>query len=253
MAPWITDRGPSSARRATATGTWTDPEKLRTPLRSRRGAPITSAFQHHRAINMALSNRPLPGSEPISRGLFIDRWGTLLELPKKGFCKSFSRARFTEGAIEALFRAAQKGWNIYLVGNEDAVAFGKQSEESYRAFEAELLDHLKQHGVPVKRSYSCLENPEGKAPHDGDSVFLFPNTGAFYHAAQNDGIELRDSWIVGDSTLELAAGWRAGAHVAGVRTGMGLGDGGLEIEPELLHDDLAGVVDELSQYEHLPR
>jgi phosphoglycolate phosphatase-like HAD superfamily hydrolase len=37
-----------------------------------------------------------------------------------------------------------------------------------------------------------------------------------YHAKQTDGIELKTSWVVGDDTLELAAGWRAGCLTAGI-------------------------------------
>ena len=60
---------------------------------------------------------PIPGAGLPPRGLFIDRWGTLLEKPENGFCKSFSDAKFTSGAIDTLFHACQGGWNVYLVGS----------------------------------------------------------------------------------------------------------------------------------------
>ncbi len=66
---------------------------------------------------------PIPGSGPPVRGLFIDRWGTLLEQPDEPVDR-FDKVEFTPGAVDALFHASQQSWNIYLIGNEDAVAFG---------------------------------------------------------------------------------------------------------------------------------
>jgi histidinol phosphatase-like enzyme len=160
---------------------------------------------------------------------------------------------FTPGALEALFKVGQAGWNLYLIGNEDAVAFGKMSATSWEALESALLDHLRGHGILIQRNYACLDHPEGKSPHDKDSVFLLPNTGTLYHAAQTDGIALRESWVIGDSTLELVAGWRASCRLAAVRTGLALEDGGLQVEPEIFADNLATVLHEIESGERMTR
>jgi histidinol-phosphate phosphatase family protein len=188
---------------------------------------------------------PLPGTEPPLRALFVDRWGTLAELPERGHVKCFTEVRFVPGAIDALFRAQQAGWRIYLIGNEDAVAHGHLPDNAWESLEGELLEHLSGMGVHVHRNYACLDHPDGRPPHKKPSVFLLPDTGLLYHAAQSDGVELRVSWVVGDSTLELSAGERAGCHVAGVRTGLGLRDGTLEVEPAFVGASLERVVDAL--------
>jgi histidinol-phosphate phosphatase family protein len=188
---------------------------------------------------------PLPGTEPPVRALFVDRWGTLLELPEQGHVRNFEEVRFVPGAIDALFRAQQAGWRVYLIGNEDAVAHGHLPDSAWASLEARLLEHLSRLGVHVRRNYACLDHPEGRPPHRKPSVFLLPDTGLLYHAAQSDGVELRVSWVVGDSTLELSAGERAGCHVAGVRTGLGMGDGRLEVEPSFVAASLTSVVDTL--------
>lgn len=190
--------------------------------------------------------RSLPGSGPAPRGLFVDRWGTLIQQPKKGFMARFDPAKLIPRTVDALFHAAQAGWTIYLLGNEDSVAFGKQKIERWKAFEQDLLDHLGSSGVPVQRNYACTDNPEGVAPNNRDSVFFLPNTGAMYHASQMDGVSLADSWVVGDSTLELVAGWRAGCRIAGVRTGLALEDCEYPVDPEIVEDDLAATLHEIT-------
>jgi len=99
--------------------------------------------------------------------------------------------------------------------------------------------------VLVTRQYACLDHPQGKGTHQADSVYLLPNTGAFYHASHTDGIQLNKSWVIGDSTLELVAGWRAGCRSAGVGTGLGLGDRTFQVDPDFQGRDLAAVIGEL--------
>lgn len=195
---------------------------------------------------MRLPYRPLPGSGPPPRGLFIDRWGTLLSTPRQGYLSRFDPGHLVANAVDAMFRASQAGWYVYLLGNEDAVAFGKLTLERWQVFEDELLAHLASHGVPVRRCYACTDHPEGVAPHDKDSVFLLPNTGALYHAAQVDGIVLDQSWVVGDSSLELVAGWRAGCRLAAVRTGQAMRDGAYPLDPEIFEDDLPTALREIT-------
>jgi len=185
---------------------------------------------------------PLEGTVSAPRALFVDRLGTLLELPAAGHLKDPSELRFLPGALEALFRATRAGWKLYLLGNEEAVARGRLSVAGWTAIEQQLLEQLGRAGVPLARNYACLDHPEGVAGHRNDSVYLLPNTGAFYHASHEDGIELARSWVIGDSTLELVAGWRAGCRQAGVRTGLGLSDRTFHVDPEIVEDSLHTVV-----------
>jgi histidinol-phosphate phosphatase family protein len=188
---------------------------------------------------------PLEGTVPVPRALFVDRWGTLLERPADGFAREPSELRFLPGALDALFRASRSGWRLYLLGNEDAVAFGRLALETWEAIEKKMLADLARAGIAITRSYTCIDHPEGIAGRRNDSVYLLPNTGAFYHALHAEGINLARSWVIGDSTIELVAGWRAGLRMAGVRSGVGLQDRTFEIDPEVVGDDLRGVVFEL--------
>jgi len=190
---------------------------------------------------------PLPGTSPPRRALFVDRWGTLLEGPPADPSRTYDEILFQDGAVDALFRAVQAGWTIYLLGNEEAVARGHAPETAWKDFESRMLLALGAAGVVVERNYACLVDPEhGRGKQRADSVFLLPNTGAMYHARQHDGVHLGESWVIGDSSLELAAGWRAGCRTAGVRTGQGLGDGALEVDLDLEATDLASVLDHLA-------
>jgi D-glycero-D-manno-heptose 1,7-bisphosphate phosphatase len=186
---------------------------------------------HHRARQVL---PPLPGTGTPPRGLFVSRWGALLQRPSDGFPRRFEDARFHTRVLEILFRASQAGWRLYVIGNEDDVARGRVADSHWERFHASLMEHIHKNGITLTRDYACTDHPEGKPPHDKESVFLFPNTGALYHAAQQDGIELSESWLVSDDVLQQAAAWRAGVRVAAVRPLGALREGELHVEPDLI-------------------
>jgi D-glycero-D-manno-heptose 1,7-bisphosphate phosphatase len=200
---------------------------------------------------------PLPGAGRPSRGLFVGRAGALLDPSPRAPGKPASGQEMpssacSPAALRLLFRACQRGWNVYLIGNEEAVARGLVSDATWERFEIDLLARLRGEGIPIARHYACLDHPRGKGRHRRDSVFRFPNTGALYHAAQEDGIELRESWVVAGDLDELAAGWRAGCRTALVgepaarRAGPASSRGSaLAVEPDLSARDLAGALAEL--------
>lgn len=193
-------------------------------------------------------NRPqrsLEGTEAPPRGLFVDRFGTLIDRRATCLEPDGGELCFVPRAVDALFRARERGWNVYLIGNESGVAEGRVADGVWLELERRLLAELASQGVSVTRNYACLDHPQGKGEHRRPSVFLLPDTGIFYHALHNDGIVLEESWVVGDGTLELAAGERAGLRTAGVRTGLALGDRELHVDPAFLAADLAECIDML--------
>jgi histidinol phosphatase-like enzyme len=197
---------------------------------------------------IARPNRPrrtLSIVDRRTRGLFLDRWGTLLVTPQRGFAEHPDELVFFDGALDALFRAQQAGFGLYLLGNEDAVAQGKLSDEAWKEVQGALHRRLAAHGLDLKRDYSCVDHPQGRGSHQQDSVYLLPNTGAFHHSVHFDNLALEHSWVIGDSTVELAAGWRAGTHIAAVKTGVGLADRTFEVDPPVVGRDLTGVLSEL--------
>lgn len=192
-----------------------------------------------------LQYTPIPGTEQPVRGLFVKRWGTLIASTQEGPCKRVEDVRFSSGAIDALFRASQAGWKIYLIGNEFDVAMGRLSDADWDAFQGELLAHLRSQGVLVERSYACLDHPEGLGAHRNKSVFQLPDTGVFYHAAQHDAVHLSKSWVVGNEVEELTAGERSGCRTAAVTAPL-LGSGQVELEAEVRGESLREVLDLLA-------
>ncbi len=191
---------------------------------------------------------PLVGWGPPPRGVFVDVIGTIVKpLNEEGHFPHFDGADFYNGVLDALFRVTQSGWSLYLVGNIDSVAFGAQSYGDWKEFQGRLHTHLRSLGIKMCRDYTCVDHPEGVKGRDRDSVYYLPGTGAMHHAAQADGIKLPLSWVVGDSSTELVAGWRAGCRIAGVRSGNGVKDGAFHVDPELVAETAGPAIQAISR------
>ena len=127
--------------------------------------------------------------------------------------------------------ATQAGWRLYLVGNEPDVARGRVSDTAWESFQTDLHAHLAGLGIRVKRDYVCLDHPQtGKGKHKRESVYRFPNTGALYHAVQEDGTDLRSSWMISDDVLELASASRAGVRTLSIGCATRVVEGPIEVE-----------------------
>lgn len=195
---------------------------------------------------------PLPGTGRPVRGLFVGRSSVHLADEPADRAENALSGKLSPAALRMLFRAGQRGWTLYLIGNEDSVARGRVSDVAWERYEADLILRLRGEGIRVARHYACVDHPRGKGKHQRDSVFRFPNTGALYHAAQEDGIELRESWVVSADTDELAAGWRAGCRTACVGTRPEK-KGDLAVEPDLASADLAGALAEVLDSDEFTR
>ena len=112
--------------------------------------------------------------------------------------------------------------------------------------ESEFLQHLAKHGISIARSYACTDDPIHGAPgHRKESVFSLPNTGAMHHARRAEGVDLRSSWVIGDESLELVAGWRAGCLTAGIASEGEEIVGSLETDTAFVSTSLCAVIDTL--------
>ena len=97
-------------------------------------------------------HRPLAGTEAPVRGLFIDRWGTLIDSQDACLGQQSVPWNFVPNAVDAIFRAQQAGWLIYLIGNESGVASGEIEESFWLEQERDLLSRLSGQGVRVTRA-----------------------------------------------------------------------------------------------------
>lgn len=143
--------------------------------------------------------------------VFIDKDGTLVHNVPHNV--DVGRIRLREDAGPALARLSRQGFALVLVTNQPGIAAGLFDESSLAAVWDELAEQLAQDGVGLDAIYYCPHHPDGTDPRYAYPCNCRkPEPGLLLRAADEHGIDLRHSWLIGDILDDVEAGRRAGCQ-----------------------------------------
>lgn len=146
------------------------------------------------------------------KAIFLDRDDTLIEDP--GYINDPEAVKLLPGVTETLAGLRKMGYKLVVVTNQSAVARGIVSEDVLDEIHERLEVLLSRQGVYLDGIFYCPYHPEGVIPkYRRESEFRKPNPGMLLEAAQDMNIDLEQSWMIGNSYSDVAAG-----HSAGCRT-----------------------------------
>lgn len=137
------------------------------------------------------------------RAVFLDRDGVVLKLLRSGPIprppRSLQEVEVVEGAEAALERLRTAGFVTLVVTNQPDIARGEVDERSVQ----DIHDMLRS-GLPIDAVYYC--------PHDNahQCPCRKPKPGLILRAAEEWGIDLSRSCLIGDRWVDLAAAQAAG-------------------------------------------
>jgi len=145
------------------------------------------------------------------KAVFIDKDGTLVDdLP---YNVEPQRIRLSSGAGPALRLLARLDFRLFVVTNQAGIAFGRFEESALDAVSKRLQDLLFREQLTLDGFYYCPHHPEGSvAAYASDCHCRKPKPGLLLKAAQDHGIDLRASWMIGDILHDVEAGNRAGCR-----------------------------------------
>lgn len=147
----------------------------------------------------------------VNKAIFLDRDNTVIEDP--GYINNPDQVKLLEGAPEALSSLKALGYKLVVVSNQSGVARGIVTEETLGQIHKRLEQLLAEKGVSLDRIYYCPYHIEGVIPkYRKDSDWRKPNPGMLLAASRDMDIDLRESWMVGDTANDIEAGARAGCR-----------------------------------------
>ena len=178
--------------------------------------------------------------------VFVDRDGVLNE--EMGHLASVEQLQLIPGVSSALRRLNNLEIPVVVVSNQSVVARGICSEDEVREINAAIKRRLDLESAHVDAWYFCPHHPtEGKGRYLLDCECRKPKPGMLIQAAEELGLDLSSSVIVGDQVTDLEAGWRAGCKSVLVLTGHVRSYRDLPAtpaqQPDYLAGDLTGAVD----------
>jgi len=145
------------------------------------------------------------------KAVFLDKDGTLVDdVPYNVDPK---RIMLASGAGAALRLLARLDYRLFVISNQDGIAFGRFPESSMDAVSDRLQDLLFREQLSLDGFYYCPHHPDGNlAAYTCDCHCRKPKPGLLLQAAQDHGINLRASWMIGDILHDVEAGNRAGCR-----------------------------------------
>ncbi len=178
----------------------------------------------------------------MRKAFFLDRDGVLDELVFHADTGAWEAPRnanemkLRPGVREAVQRAADAGWMIFVISNQPDAAKGKTTREDLDAAHARLLELLG--GAPITEFLYCFHRSEDRCECRKPQPLLVRQ------AAKQYAVDLTQSWFVGDVDTDVECGVRAGCHTALLEyehSGSGRG----QQRADMVGRDLAHVVEAL--------
>jgi D-glycero-D-manno-heptose 1,7-bisphosphate phosphatase len=152
--------------------------------------------------------------------VFFDRDGTLIE--EVGYLDRVERVALFPWTIDAIRVLRRAGYRIVVVTNQAGVARGYFDEAHVADVHRHLADRFAAAGAPVDAFHYCPHHPEATLEaYRTICDCRKPAPGLLRRAAAELGLDLSQSFMVGDRWLDVQAGQQAGARGILVRTGYG--------------------------------
>jgi len=178
----------------------------------------------------------------MQRVVFLDRDGTIIE--DVGYIGEISRIKFLPMVSEAIKLLNESGFKVIITTNQAGVARGYFTEDAVREVNRYIEETLAAQGALIDRTYYCPHHIEGVVKeYRKECHWRKPNPGMIEEAAREFGIDLRDSFIIGDKMSDIETGCRAGCKTV-LLTNEGSPEGGGEtaLTPDYIAADLYEAV-----------
>jgi histidinol-phosphate phosphatase family protein len=191
-------------------------------------------------------------------GIFLDRDGTINQ--EVNFLSTPEELELIPGSAEAIQRANQLGFKVFIVTNQSGIARGLLTTDQLEKIHTTLLRMLNAKNAHVDGVYYCPHHPEsGDSPLTTTCDCRKPNTGLIERACKEFSIDRRRSFVIGDRMADVQLGNNAGMSSIIVLTGYGKEELELSRQANAHIDYVAGDLSDAMQYvervmrkEHLP-
>ena len=166
--------------------------------------------------------------------VFFDRDGTLII--DKIYLNDPDQIEYLPGAFETLKRLRTAGYEFVIVTNQSGVARGIVQIANLDEIHRRMTAAYAEHDIGFLGFYYAPYSVESNHP------MRKPNAGMLLKAAEDHGLDLSKSWMVGDRISDVEAGLKAGCRtilLKGVEPQSSVDSG----RQTVFVDDLKGVCD----------
>ena len=158
--------------------------------------------------------------QKLRPAVFLDRDGTLIE--EWHYLSSVTEISVLQGASEAITRLNNADFAVVLATNQSAVGRGLLSLENLNSIHEELRYRLKKTGAKIDEVFFCPHHPTAATrAYRSSCACRKPKPGMREEAARKLALDLRKSFMIGDTLSDIKTGHAAGCRSILVKTGKG--------------------------------
>lgn len=145
----------------------------------------------------------------MKKALFLDRDGVINI--NNGYVYKPEEFEFTQGIFDLCRDARDFGYLIFVVTNQSGIGRGYYTEADFHRLTDWMLTMFRDQGIEIAKVYYCPYHPvHGIGRYKVDSLDRKPGPGMFLAAAEEFGVDLSESVLIGDSDTDIQAGITAG-------------------------------------------
>ena len=160
-----------------------------------------------------------------NKAVFLDRDGVINEIVWNEDIEQLDsplkreQFRLLPGTLEALKTMQKKGYLLFVVTNQPAAAKGKTSYAELCAINHTFIQHMRERGIEIASLEMCPHFEHGN-PRTKELYLIQtcdcrkPKTGLIRHITEKYNIDMKNSWMAGDSFTDVVCGRTAGLHTA---------------------------------------
>ena len=151
------------------------------------------------------------------RAVFVDRDGVLNDLVydeeegRSSSPVSSKELRVFPFVPDSVKNLKEMGFLVIVISNQPGVAKKQFTRGELKRMSVKVRRELSSRGASLDGEYYCLHHPDGLVPELTVSCECRkPKPGLLLRAAKEKGIDLSESYFVGDGLIDVEAGKRAG-------------------------------------------
>lgn len=177
--------------------------------------------------------------------IFLDRDGTINVY--KGLLYRSEDLILYPNSAKAIRMINESDYLCIVVSNQPVVARNLCTIEEVWNINKKMEILLKKQGAYLDDIFICPHHPDKGYPEENpdykiDCDCRKPKIGMILEAQKKYDIDLSQSYIVGDTTIDIQTGKNAGLKTILVKTGLGGTDSKYKIEPDFVAEDLFDAI-----------
>lgn len=141
----------------------------------------------------------------MNKAIFLDRDGVINDNTGKPVNKPKDLIIY-EGVGEALKKASDSGYDLFIVTNQGGIELGHLTHEKLEAIHDKMEEDL--------RPYCNFKEIAYCPDYKRESDCRKPKPGMILKLAEKHDIDLKNSWMIGDMDTDVEAGMAAGCRTA---------------------------------------